>query len=254
MTTGAVKDAAKRGDPLAHVAAAGWGRGLNTLLRITRMTLRHPWQVSLAIGATLVAATLQLMIPRLLGRAVDQSQVAMAGGDAGAAAETALLMTALLLLGASVFRGLFTMVQNYYAESVGHHIGYELRLAFYEKIQRLSFAFHDRVHSGDLITIGMLDLEGVRMFFSTGLVRMVLLTVLIGVRRLPAALDRPAARAPRAQLRAVRRLALVGHPPAAARRLARAAGAAVDPDPGDGGEPRRHPGGARLHRPRARAA
>jgi ATP-binding cassette, subfamily B, multidrug efflux pump len=180
VTTGAVKDAAKRGDPLAHVAAAGWGRGLNTLLRITRMTLRHPWQVSLAIGATLVAATLQLMIPRLLGRAVDQSQVAMAGGDAGAAAETALLMTALLLLGASVFRGLFTMVQNYYAESVGHHIGYELRLAFYEKIQRLSFAFHDRVHSGDLITIGMLDLEGVRMFFSTGLVRMVLLTVLIG--------------------------------------------------------------------------
>ena len=44
----------------------------------------------------------------------------------------------------------------------------------------MSFAFHDRVHSGDLITIGMLDLEGVRMFFSTGLVRMVLLTVLIG--------------------------------------------------------------------------
>ena len=73
------------------------------------------------------------------------------------------------------------------------------------------------------------------------------------VRRLPAALDRPAARAPRAQLRALRRLALVGHPPAAARRLARAAGAALDPDPGDGGEPRRHPRRARLHRPRARA-
>jgi ATP-binding cassette subfamily B protein len=73
------------------------------------------------------------------------------------------------------------MLQNYFGESVGHHVGYELRLAFYEKIQRLSFSFHDRVHSGDLITIGMLDLEGVRMFFSTGIVRMVLLTVLIGI-------------------------------------------------------------------------
>ena len=37
------------------------------------------------------------------------------------------------------------------------------------------------MHTGDLITIGMLDLEGVRMFFSTGIVRMVLLTMLIGI-------------------------------------------------------------------------
>lgn len=51
----------------------------------------------------------------------------------------------------------------------------------YEKIQRLSFSFHDKVHTGDLITVGMLDLEGVRMFFHTGLVRLVLLSVLIGV-------------------------------------------------------------------------
>jgi ATP-binding cassette subfamily B multidrug efflux pump len=168
-------------DPFAHVTAAGWGRGLNALVRITRMTMRHPWQAGLALGTTVVAATLQLMIPRLLGRAVDQTQLVVTGGSAAAAAQDALWTTALLLLVVSVFRGLFTMLQNYYGESVGHHVGYELRLAFYEKIQRLSFAFHDRVHSGDLITIGMLDLEGVRMFFSTGIVRMVLLTVLIGI-------------------------------------------------------------------------
>jgi ATP-binding cassette subfamily B multidrug efflux pump len=163
------------------VEAAGWGRGLGTLLRITRMTLRHPWQVAIAIGSTIVAASLQLSIPQLLGRAVDETQIVMGGGTAGAAAESALWFTALLLFGASVLRGLFTMLQNYFAESVGHHIGYALRLAVYEKIQRLSFSFHDQVHSGDLITIGMLDLEGVRMYFSTGLVRVLLLTILIGV-------------------------------------------------------------------------
>ncbi len=161
--------------------AAGWGRGLGTLLRITRMTLRHPWQVSIAIGSTIIAAGLQLMIPLLLGRAVDETQTAFTGGAAGAAAEEALWMAALVLLIVSILRGLFTMSQNYYSESVGHHIGYELRLACYEKIQRLSFSFHDQVHSGDLITIGMLDLEGVRMFFSTALVRVVLLGILIGV-------------------------------------------------------------------------
>ena len=161
--------------------AAGWGRGVNALVRIARMTLRHPWQSGAAIGATFVAAALQLAIPRLLGRAVDQTQAVVTGGGGAAAAEAALWTTALTLFVVSVFRGLFTMVQNYYGESVGHHIGYELRLAFYEKVQRLSFGFHDRVHSGDLITIGMLDLEGVRMFFSTGIVRMVLLTMLIGI-------------------------------------------------------------------------
>jgi ATP-binding cassette subfamily B protein len=36
------------------------------------------------------------------------------------------------------------------------------------------------MHSGDLITLGLLDLEGARMFFATGVVRLLLLVVLIG--------------------------------------------------------------------------
>ncbi|MBB4188401.1 ATP-binding cassette subfamily B protein [Sinorhizobium terangae] len=181
MSSDAIKGATKLENSFAHVTAAGWGRGLNILVRVTCMNLRHPWQVSLAIGSTIVAATLQLVIPRLLGSAVDQSQTAMGGGAAGAVAGQALWISALLLLAVSVLRGLFTMMQNYFAEAVGHHVAYELRLACYEKIQRLSFSFHDQMHSGDLITIGMLDLEGVRMYFSTALVRAVLLTMLIGI-------------------------------------------------------------------------
>ncbi|RNJ42534.1 multidrug ABC transporter [Mesorhizobium erdmanii] len=165
----------------AHVEAARLGGGLSTLLRITRMNLRHPWQVAFAIGSTLIAVILQLLIPQLLGRAVDQSHTAIGGGVTGAAAEQALWISALLLLAVSALRGLFTMSQNYFAEAVGHHVAYDLRLACYDKIQRLSFSFHDRVHSGDLITLGMLDLDGVRMYFSTALVRALLLTMLIGI-------------------------------------------------------------------------
>lgn len=181
MSSDAIGGATKLENSFAHVTAAGWGRGLNILVRVTRMNLRHPWQVSVAIGSTIIAATLQLFIPRLLGNAVDQSQTALGGGAIGAAASQALWTSALLLLAVSVLRGLFTMTQNYFAEAVGHHVAYELRLACYDKIQRLSFSFHDQMHSGDLITIGMLDLEGVRMYFSTALVRAVLLTMLIGI-------------------------------------------------------------------------
>ncbi|TIT00738.1 MAG: ABC transporter ATP-binding protein [Mesorhizobium sp.] len=180
MRTDATSGAAKRGKSFVHVAEASWGKGLSTLLRIVRLTLRHPWQVAITIISTFIAATLQLFIPRLLGRAIDQAQGVLTAG-AGPAAEHALWNTALTLLVVSILRGLFTMAQNYYGEAVGHRTGYELRLAFYEKIQRLSFSFHDRVHTGDLITLGLLDLDGVRMFFSTGILRVVLLGVLIGV-------------------------------------------------------------------------
>lgn len=148
-------------------------------MRVILFSLRHYWRAGISIGATVIAAILQLSIPRLLGQAVDQAQNVLSTMAEGA--EQALLWTALTLLAVSVARGLFTLLQNYFAESVGHHVGYELRLAFYDKVQKLSYSYHDRVHSGDLITVGLLDLDGLRMFFSTGLVRMVLLTVLIGV-------------------------------------------------------------------------
>src|SRR5690606_15463571 len=138
-----------------------------------------PWRAAAAIGATITASVLQLLIPRLLGRAVDQAQNILSIG--AQEAEQALFWSAVTLLVVSVARGFFTLCQNYFSESVGHHVGYELRLAFYDKVQRLPYAYHDRVHTGDLITMGLLDLDGVRMFFATGLVRVVLLSVLIGV-------------------------------------------------------------------------
>ncbi len=179
MTTDKAGRVHSRGDAQAHVAAAQAGKGRGPLLRITLLSLRHPWQAAAAVGATIIASVLQLLIPRLLGYSVDQAQGILEAGAAGA--EQALFWSAMTLLGVSVARGFFTLIQNYYSESVGHHLGYELRLAFYDKVQRLSYSYHDKVHTGDLITMGLLDLDGVRMFFATGQVRMVLLSVLIGV-------------------------------------------------------------------------
>lgn len=168
-----------RGDARTHVAAAHRGKDLSPLARVTLFSLRHYWQAAIAIGATIVAATLQLMIPRLLGQAIDQAENILSVAAEGA--EQALWWTAGLLLATAIGRGFFTLLQNYFAESVGHHVGYELRLAFYDKVQRLPYSYHDKVHSGDLITVGLLDLEGMRIYFSTGFIRVVLLTILLGV-------------------------------------------------------------------------
>ena len=151
------------------------------LWRIIRLALRYRSRVAIAVGATIAAALFQLVIPGFLGTAVDNALGLLGGGSIPPEiARGALFEVAMLLLGASILRGGFTLLHNYGGEAIGHLIAYDLRLAFYGKLQRLSFSFHDRVHSGELITRGMLDLEGVRMFINTGLLRLVLLVNLIG--------------------------------------------------------------------------
>ena len=170
-----------RGTPRAQQFAEGNKLELGVLIRITRMGLKHSWRMATAVGATVAAAIFQLFIPRYVGDAVDHAQGLLSASTAGPEeARLALWTAASMIVVFSVLRGLFTMLQNYHGEGIGHCIGYELRLAFYAQVQRLSFSFHDKVHTGDLITRGMLDLEGVRMFISTGVIRMLLLTVLIG--------------------------------------------------------------------------
>ena len=151
------------------------------LLRILRLAFRYPGRVSVALISTIVAANFQLLIPQYLGSAVDRAHDLLSRGVSVAAAQSALVDAALLLLGAAILRGFFTMIHNYVGESVGHYVAYDLRMAFYDKLQRLSFSYHDQMHTGELITRGMLDLEGVRMFFNTGIVRVVLLLNLIGI-------------------------------------------------------------------------
>ena len=147
-------------------------------VRITRMALHYRWRLAIGLVAIFFAAGFQLAIPILIGNAVDTANNLF--GDADARAKDALVLTAILLFAASVGRGFSAMVQNYMGESIGQHIGYELRMLYYEKLQRLSFSYHAGVHTGDLITRGILDVEGVRMFVQTALLRSVFLVVLIG--------------------------------------------------------------------------
>jgi len=151
------------------------------LQRITLLALKYPGRVALAIACSLGAAVASLTLPRLFGNAVDQAQALLkAGAEHGDEARAALWGTALLVIAATVVRGLMTMAAGYLGEYVSQQVGYDLRLRFFQQLQRLSFGFHDRIHSGDLITRGMLDLEGARVFIQGGLMQAVSLVMLLG--------------------------------------------------------------------------
>lgn len=152
------------------------------LWRIIRLALQNRARVTIAVVATLIAVVLQLLVPRLLGDAVDGALLSLGEDVVDAeAARAALWATAGLLFVVSVARGAFTLIHNYGGESIGHLVGYQLRLDFYAKLQKLNFAFHDSVHTGDLVTRGLLDIEGVRMFFNMAVLRSLLLVVMVAV-------------------------------------------------------------------------
>ncbi len=137
----------------------------SVLARIAGLALRYPGRVALITATSLLAAVASLTLPRLFGRAVDQATHLLAGGAAQAdAARAALLVSAGLVIAATSARGLLGMASAYHSEYLSQKVARDLRIAFFQHLQMLSFGFHDRVHSGDLITRGMLDLEGARTF------------------------------------------------------------------------------------------
>ena len=150
------------------------------LARIVKIALHYPVRVAIAVSATVLSSMFQLFIPRYVGKAVDHAQGLL--GRSGATPgeiEAALLIAGMMIIGLSFLRGSFAVIQNYFGESVDHCLAAELRNRFYHRVQQLDLSFHDHAHTGDLITRGMLDLEGIRYFPSTGLVRTLMLLVLI---------------------------------------------------------------------------
>jgi ATP-binding cassette subfamily B protein len=150
--------------------------------RLMALTGRYPWRCAAALGCALGAAVFNLVMPRLLGQAVDQTaHLLPGGGGAGASTQDALTLTALLIVATCAVRGVLTGLQGYLGETLAQQVGYDLRLAYYDKLQRLGFDYHDGIHTGELISRGMLDLEGVRAFLEFGVLRVLTLLLLLGI-------------------------------------------------------------------------
>jgi ATP-binding cassette subfamily B protein len=142
------------------------------LLRLAGYAWRYRWQLNLAYLSLIFSTLLALAIPRLLGTAIDH---ALEGGGIGR-----LLLLAFLVLAISLVRGLLSYGQSYLAEAVSQRVAYDLRNRFFEKLQRLSFSFHDRQRTGDLMSKATADVDNVRWFVSFGLIRSVYIVVLVG--------------------------------------------------------------------------
>jgi ATP-binding cassette subfamily B multidrug efflux pump len=149
--------------------------------RVVRLSLKNRLQLLVAVIAVVMGALLQLSIPGFLGQAVDQAQALFEEAEAVAEVDPSpLYWTALTLFALSTIRGAFAFTHSFLGEAIAQHMGYELRMQYFEQLSKLSFRYHDHVHTGDLITRGILDIEGIRMFVNTGLLRIFFLLTLLG--------------------------------------------------------------------------
>src|SRR5690606_12630384 len=84
-----------------------------------------------------------------------------------------------LILIVGIARGAFQYGQQYIGEKVGQLVAYDLRNEIYDRLQRLSFGYHDNAEVGQIMSRATQDVEGVRMFVSMGVVRMVYVAILV---------------------------------------------------------------------------
>ncbi len=94
-------------------------------------------------------------------------------------APRALLNAGLWMLGFAVLRGLFSFLQNYWAERNSQTVAFDMRNDIFAKIQRLSFSYHDRNQTGQLMIRATDDVEKVRMFIGQGLLQLISAFLLI---------------------------------------------------------------------------
>ena len=80
------------------------------------------------------------------------------------------------LMGIAIVRGLFNFLQGYWTEVTSQGVAYDIRNEIFEKLQNLSFSYHDRAQTGKLMTRMTSDVEMVRMFVGMGFLHMFRIT------------------------------------------------------------------------------
>ncbi len=90
-----------------------------------------------------------------------------------------LWQAAIFIIIFAAIRGVFAFLQSYWAERNSQGVSFDMRNDLYAKIQRLSFSYHDRNQTGQLMIRATDDVEKVRLFLGQGLVQLVSAIVLV---------------------------------------------------------------------------
>jgi subfamily B ATP-binding cassette protein MsbA len=128
---------------------------LLAMLVQTAASLAAPWPLKIVLDNVIGHHPLPEWLARLLGNAVVDHKMALAG----AAAIGVILIAA---VGAVA-----SYIDNYYTESVGQWVANDLRMKVYCHLDRLSLAYYDKHQSGALLSTITTDIATIQNFASS---------------------------------------------------------------------------------------
>ncbi|GAB4524580.1 MAG: ABC transporter ATP-binding protein [Anaerolineae bacterium] len=140
------------------------------------MTYLKPYRgwALVALAGIIGNTALAVAIPTILGDVID---IGIERGDSGYMLAAGALVVVLGLL-----RGLTGFLFRFYGERLSHYIAYDIRNDLYERVQHLSFSYHDQSQTGTLITRAISDVDEVQRYFAFGLIDgLITALLLIGV-------------------------------------------------------------------------
>jgi ABC-type multidrug transport system fused ATPase/permease subunit len=121
--------------------------------------LRPYWKITAgSYAAVLLMNGLTVLTPQLIRLTIDRG---IRGGDLP---YLHLAVAVLLLL--TLFKGILTYFQGRWTEIASQNVAYDLRNEIQRKLTFLSFSYHDRTPTGDLLSRTIQDVERIR--FLTG--------------------------------------------------------------------------------------
>lgn len=148
---------------------------MRTILRLLGFVQKYWFMLLLAFVCLVLGTVSGIAVPRMLGDGID---AVLGSGERGF-----VIIVAVVVIIASALRGIAGYGNRYFSEVVSQKASYNIRNAIYERLQRLSFAFHDRSQTGQLMSRATVDVEAIRMFFGMGLLGTVqLLFMFIGLK------------------------------------------------------------------------
>jgi ATP-binding cassette subfamily B protein len=154
------------------------------LLRLIPYTRPYRWQVVLGWILVISSSAFVMAQAPLVRWAIDTGLRVVREGEAitGLNGSTnVLVLAAVGLVAAAVLRGVAQFGQTFIGESLGQRIAYDIRNDIYDHMQRLSYAYHDQMETGQIMSRSTQDVENIRMFVAQALFRTVYIVLLIVV-------------------------------------------------------------------------
>ncbi|NPV56693.1 MAG: ABC transporter ATP-binding protein [Anaerolineae bacterium] len=130
------------------------------------------WKTSLgALLSLLIVNAANLYTPQLLRQLIDDGITPKN--------LNVVLSIAGIMIAVALGRGLFSFFQGYLSEVLSQSLAYDLRNSLYEKLQKLSFSYHDQAQTGKLMTRTTSDVDQVRMFVGNGILQLLSAIILL---------------------------------------------------------------------------